>query len=133
MSAQSAPSEVAHTDVAWHALLQNSSPTLTHLEAGAGGTYAGGAPRPCCATTPSCCPAPFVVLVGVAGAATDSADATAAAEGFVRPAFALLVFGGEEGAVSDVEVELVLVGAPEPPPALAIRPGGAPANITSPP
>jgi hypothetical protein len=39
---QSAPSCVAQTDDAWQALLQNSSPTLTHLDAG-GGVYAGGA------------------------------------------------------------------------------------------
>ena len=42
MSDQSAPSELATTDVAWQALLQNSRPTLTHFDAGAGATYAGG-------------------------------------------------------------------------------------------
>lgn len=45
MRAQSAPSEVATTEVAWQAPLQNSRPTFTHLEAGAGGMYGGGGLR----------------------------------------------------------------------------------------
>jgi len=38
---QSAPSWVAHTEAAWHALLVNSRPTLTHFDA-TGGEYGGG-------------------------------------------------------------------------------------------
>lgn len=41
MTAQSAPSCVAHTEAAWQALLVNSKPTLTHLDA-TGGAYGGG-------------------------------------------------------------------------------------------
>lgn len=128
MSAQSAPSDVATTDVAWHAPLQNSRPTLTHLEAGAGAMYGGGASR-ClcvCVTELGCCPA--LCVIGVWAAAVP---------GFVDIAALLLgPIGGECDAEVEVEVNVDVpssgasgvMGV-----ATATRPGGAPLNITSPP
>ena len=138
VKAQSAPSEVAQTDVAWHALLQNSSPTFTHLDAGAGGTYAGGAaPRRSGVPAPAC-PAPLVSAEAVGG------PFCVALAGVVADGVVVVVGGCGCGVVvADVDVGameavavvvvVVVVVSGNPPAVAATRPGGAPANITSPP
>lgn len=109
--AQSAPSELATTEVAWHAPLQNSRPTLTHLEAGAGGMYGGGGPRG----------RESVPALGV-GAKVGAADAAGLTlEGL--PASSLRAMSAVGGG-ADVDGGAMGV---------ATRPGGAPANITNPP
>jgi hypothetical protein len=106
--------------------LQNSRPTLTHLEAGAGGMYGGGASRrDCvCATELGCCPA--LCAIGVwAAAALGFVDIAALLPGFM---------GGDCDVGVDVEVDVPSSGdSGGAIVATATRPGGAPLNITSPP
>lgn len=113
---QSAPSEFATTDVAWQALLQNSRPTLTHLEAGVGGgTYAGGGPRSCRCDASEVGWVDAICAGGTLRLGTlNPWDERGLVVVLVSSREILATFGGSSSEV-------------------AMCPGGAPANITRPP